>query len=304
MSGRWASWLMRSLPRMNLTSSLIGASLLPQLGVDHRLTAHRRACVENVPDRLLVESDQGDHDFLVAGEPADDPDGDVRVERVGGPPQLVSACLPDVFEGRSLLGWLGREVVEFFQERGRDREEAPALLLGVSEPAAQLVGPVDDYMPSQVYGLGFAAGLKLWWPPRRASGCRLAARRRLSQSTELIILHLLLATSALVSATSPRGRMLILDESGNNLDAPNLRQVSQALQQIADKVDLTMVPACQDLHTSLVSERSTGIIQLVRVSTQDVLNAPVILQEGDPVLAWSLEQYLLLGRPGAHASSA
>ena len=99
--------------------------------------------------------------------------------------------------------------------------------------------------------------------------------------------------------------MLILDESGNNLDAPNLRRVSQALQQIADKVDLTMVPACQDLHTSLVSERSTGIIQLVRVSTQDVLNAPVILQEeGDPVLAWSLEQYLLLGRPAAHASSA
>lgn len=71
--------------------------------------------------------------------------------------------------------------------------------------------------------------------------------RRLSQSTELIILHLLLATSALVSATSARGRMLIFDESGNNLDAPNLRRVSRALQQIADKVGLTMVLAWQDL---------------------------------------------------------
>jgi hypothetical protein len=62
--------------------------------------------------------------------------------------KLVSACLPDVFEGRGLPGWPGREVVEFLQERGRDREEAPALLLGVSEPAVELVGPVDDHMPS------------------------------------------------------------------------------------------------------------------------------------------------------------
>jgi hypothetical protein len=64
--------------------------------------------------------------------------------------------------------------------------------------------------------------------------------------------------------------------------------------------------ACQDLYTSLVSERSTGMIQLVRASTQDVLNAPpVILQEeDDPVLARSLERYLLMGRPGAHASLA
>ena len=96
-------------------------------------------------------------------------------------------------------------------------------------------------------------------------------------TAELIILHLLLATSALVSATAPRRRMLILDESGNNLDAPNLRRVSQALRQVACKYGLTMVLACQDLYTSLVSERSTGMIQLVRASSQDVLNAaPVI----------------------------
>jgi hypothetical protein len=100
--------------------------------------------------------------------------------------------------------------------------------------------------------------------------------------------------------------MLILDASGNDLDAPKLRRVSQALQQIADKVGLTMVLACQDLYTNLVSERSTGMIHLVQVSAQDALNAPpVILQEeGDPVLVRSLEQYLLMGRPGAHASSA
>jgi hypothetical protein len=118
-------------------------------------------------------------------------------------------------------------------------------------------------------------------------------------TAELIILHLLLATSALASATVTRGRMLILDESGNNLDAPNLRRVSQALRQIAEKYGLTMVLACQDLYTSLVSEHSTGVIQLVRASPGDVLNAPpVVLQEDDdPVLARSLERYLQMGRP-------
>jgi hypothetical protein len=50
-----------------------------------------------------------------------------------------------MLEGRGLLGWLGREVIEFLQERGRDREEPPALLLGVSEPAVELVGPADDH---------------------------------------------------------------------------------------------------------------------------------------------------------------
>lgn len=51
-------------------------SLLPQPGVGHGLAACCRACIENVPDRLLVEPDQGDHDFLVAvtgwldGQPA------------------------------------------------------------------------------------------------------------------------------------------------------------------------------------------------------------------------------------------
>jgi hypothetical protein len=138
-----------------------------------------------------------------------------------------------------------------------------------------------------------------WLPPGRAP----VDYRNPPNTAELIILHLLLAASALVSAMAPRGRMLILDESGNNLDAPNLRRVSQALRQVADAYGLTMVLACQDLYTSVVSERSTGMIQLVRASPQDVLNAaPVVLQqEDDPVLARSLERYLQMGRPGTNA---
>src|ERR1035441_8349552 len=57
-SDRRASWLMRSLPRMNLTSSVIGASLLAQPGVNECFPPGCRACVEHVPDRLLVEADQ------------------------------------------------------------------------------------------------------------------------------------------------------------------------------------------------------------------------------------------------------
>jgi hypothetical protein len=60
----------------------------------------------------------------------------------------MAASLADPLEGRALLGRLSREVVEFLQERGRDSEETPALLLGVSEPAVELVGPVDDHIPS------------------------------------------------------------------------------------------------------------------------------------------------------------
>jgi ABC-type enterochelin transport system ATPase subunit len=93
--------------------------------------------------------------------------------------------------------------------------------------------------------------------------------------------------------------MLILDESGNNLDVPNLRKVSQVLRQVADTYSLTMVLACQDIYTSLVSKHSTGMIQLVRPSEADVLNAPPVIlqQEDDPVLARSLERYLQMGRP-------
>jgi hypothetical protein len=64
-----ASWLMRSLPGLNLTSSLIGASLLAHPGIDHYPAPRRRACINSVSSRLLVESNHGDHDLAVAGGP-------------------------------------------------------------------------------------------------------------------------------------------------------------------------------------------------------------------------------------------
>jgi hypothetical protein len=92
-------------------------SLLAQPGIDDGLSACRRAGVEHVPDGLLVEPDQREHNLVVGREPADDPDGDVGVVGVGDPPQLMAAGLPDSLEGRGLLARLGRVVVERLQDR-------------------------------------------------------------------------------------------------------------------------------------------------------------------------------------------
>lgn len=118
-------------------------------------------------------------------------------------------------------------------------------------------------------------------------------------TAELIILHLLLAISSLVAATTPRGRMLILDESGNNLDGPNLTRVSRVLRQVAEKYGLTVVLACQDLYTDLVVEHAAGMIQLVRSSPKNALNVPpaIIQGEEDRGIAEALGSYLRMGRP-------
>ena len=86
------------------------------------------------------------------------PDGDRRIERMSDPPQLVPACLPDSPEGRGLIRRPGGQLVEFLQQRDRDREKAPALLLGMTEPAVELVRPVDDHptsMSPRLYNVKF-----------------------------------------------------------------------------------------------------------------------------------------------------
>jgi ABC-type cobalamin/Fe3+-siderophores transport system ATPase subunit len=97
--------------------------------------------------------------------------------------------------------------------------------------------------------------------------------------------------------------MLILDESGNNLDGPNLTRVSRVLRQVSEKYGLTVVLACQDLYTDLVAEHSAGMIQLVRSSPKDALNTPPVIIQGeeDHRIAEMLMPYLRMGRPEALA---
>lgn len=118
-------------------------------------------------------------------------------------------------------------------------------------------------------------------------------------TAELIILHVLLATASLVAATNPQGRMLILDESGNNLDGPNLSKVSEVLKQISETHGLTIILACQDIYTDRVARFSAGTIQLLRHSRSDALNAPPTIMHGreEPELVDALLPYLSLARP-------
>jgi len=111
----------------------MGVSLLAEPGIDWCFSACHRARVEHVADRLLVEPDQGDYDLFVAGEPADDPDGDCWIEWMGDAPQRVSACLPDSSEGRGLLFRLRWKVVEFLQQRDGYGEQAPCSSAWVSQ---------------------------------------------------------------------------------------------------------------------------------------------------------------------------
>src|ERR1035437_5980308 len=131
-SGRSASRSIRSFPREKVTSSVIrGVSFLAEPRIDEGFSACCCACVEHISARLLVEADEGDHDALVSGEPADNPDGKIRVEGVGDSPELVSAGLPDPLEGGGLLGRLGWEIGEDLQQRDCGGQESAVPLFDV-----------------------------------------------------------------------------------------------------------------------------------------------------------------------------
>ena len=134
---------MRSLPRMNLTSSVMRASLLAQPGIDDGLSACCRAGVEHVPDGLLVEPDQGEHYLVVGGEPADDPDGDVGVVGVGDPPSSWRrACQPRLKVGIA-SGLAGRSLSDCRSATATSRSLPPCSSALVSQRSIRL--SVDDH---------------------------------------------------------------------------------------------------------------------------------------------------------------
>jgi hypothetical protein len=119
-------------------------------------------------------------------------------------------------------------------------------------------------------------------------------------TAELIILHVLLATSALTSASQTKGRMIILDESGNNLDGPNLSRIAVTFKKIAEAYGLTIVLACQDLYADRVAEHAAAMIQLLRPAQGDALNVPPAMIHGpdDSAVIDVLAPFLTLGRVG------
>ena len=101
-------------------------------------------------------------------------------------------------------------------------------------------------------------------------------------TAELIILHTLLAVSSMVSAPQPEGRMIVVDESGNNLDGGNLRRLAGILEHVAARHGLTVVLACQDVYGHLIAPHTASVAKLLRLGPSDLLNAhPVIVHGPD-----------------------
>jgi len=101
-------------------------------------------------------------------------------------------------------------------------------------------------------------------------------------TAELIILHTLLAVSSMVSAPQPQGRMIVVDESGNNLDGGNLRRLAGILEQVATQYGLTVILACQDVYAHLIAPHTGSVVKLLRLGASDVLNAnPVVVHGPD-----------------------
>jgi hypothetical protein len=101
-------------------------------------------------------------------------------------------------------------------------------------------------------------------------------------TAELIILHTLLAVSSMVSAPQPEGRMIVVDESGNNLDGGNLRRLAGILEQVAAEYGLSVVLACQDVYAHLIAPHTASVVNLLRLDSSAVLNRhPVVVHGPD-----------------------
>jgi hypothetical protein len=113
-------------------------------------------------------------------------------------------------------------------------------------------------------------------------------------TAELIILHTLLAVSSMVSAPQPEGRMIVVDESGNNLDGGNLRKLAGILDQVAAQFGLSVVLACQDVYAHLIAPHTASVAKLLRLEASDVLNAhPVVVHGPDePEVVRLIASYL------------
>ena len=67
--------------------------------------------------------------------------------------------------------------------------------------------------------------------------------------------------------------MIVIDESGNNLDGSNLRKLAAILERVAAANRLTVVLACQDVYSHLPAQHAASHVKLLRPGTNDALNA-------------------------------
>ena len=90
--------------------------MLPEPFVHVCLTLVGRAAVPDISALGLVEAEHHNDSVLVCGEPDDDSDGDVWVERVGNALQVMSAGLTHTLERCALRLRLRRQVTQSVQK--------------------------------------------------------------------------------------------------------------------------------------------------------------------------------------------
>ncbi|MFD7453085.1 hypothetical protein [Kitasatospora sp. NPDC059827] len=100
-------------------------------------------------------------------------------------------------------------------------------------------------------------------------------------TAEYVILHAFLAASTLVAGGTPAGRMLIIDEAGNNLDTRNVGEVAKALRRIARDYGITVILAVQSQDINSLRPHCSTLINLSRYPG-DILNAePMVMSDLD-----------------------
>jgi hypothetical protein len=118
-------------------------------------------------------------------------------------------------------------------------------------------------------------------------------------TAERIVVHTLLAVAALATQSTPRGRVVVIDEFGQNLDLRNVPEVASILNRIALHVGLTIVLSCQDIFATLITQHCQTLIEVQHPDQRDALNAPphVTLGPQPPEIVELFSDYWTTGRP-------
>jgi hypothetical protein len=118
-------------------------------------------------------------------------------------------------------------------------------------------------------------------------------------TAEFVLVHTMLGAAALSCISNPHGRLIVIDEFGQNLDMVNMPAVVDVLKQIAQQYGLTVILACQDIAAPLITRQCDILIEVQHVSSREALNrAPHITgHHADANVVRMLADGWVSGRP-------
>jgi hypothetical protein len=118
-------------------------------------------------------------------------------------------------------------------------------------------------------------------------------------TAEFVLVHTMLGAAALSCISNPHGRLIVIDEFGQNLDMVNMPAVVDVLSQIAQQYGLTVILACQDIAAPLITRQCDILIEVQHVSSREALNrAPHVTgHQADADVVRMLADGWVSGRP-------